>query len=455
MTIDLSQIKKVYLAGIGGIGLSALAYYFTQLGKEVLGSDLKESEVTKRLLAKGLLINFKQKASNITSDIDLFVYSSALPENHAELVQAQELQIPIYTYFQFLGYLSQQYETIAITGTNGKTTTTAMLGLILEKAGLDPTVIVGSLVPQWNSNFRFGRSKILVVEACEWQAHMLEIKPQIIVLTNVAEDHLDYYKDLRDIQKHFQKFVDKLPKGGLLVKNFDDKNSHNITTPRRTWTFGQDKPAGFYFDKPLIKDGAQHFNIYKKSQKITKVDLSVPGKYNIYNALAATAAATHFKVNKHQLWNAFNEFKSSWRRFEIVGEYRNNIVISDYAHHPDSILGLLRATKDFYPEKKIIAIFQPHHHNRTQTLLHDFAKSFYLADQVIVSEIYSVSGREEETKEKISSQDLVNLMTHNKKYYAADLLEAKKIIRAINPSNAVLLFIGAGDIDNLARALIV
>lgn len=454
MDLNLDKIKKVYLAGIGGIGLSALAYYFHNLGKEVFGSDLKESEVTKRLLVKGLLINFKQKAANLTSDIDLFIYSSALAANHAELVKAQELQIPIFSYFQFLGYLSRQYETIAVCGTNGKTTTTAMLGLILEKAGLDPTVIVGSLVPQWNANFRLGQSKLLVVEACEWQAHMLEIFPKVIVLTNIAADHLDYYKNLRDIQKHFQKFVNKLPKGGLLIKNGDDKNSRTITTPRRHWTFGQNNTNDFYFDEPVIKDSRQHFNIYRKNKKISPLDLSVPGKYNIYNALAAIATAIHYKVNKHQLWNALHEFKSSWRRFEIVGEYRSNLVISDYAHHPDSILGLLRATKDFYPDRKIIAIFQPHHHNRTRTLLREFAQSFYLADQVIISEIYSVSGREGEIRENISSRDLVKLMNHNKKYYAADLPEVKSILKKINPQNAVLLFIGAGDIDEVARSLI-
>ncbi len=193
--MKLENINKVYLAGIGGIGLSALAYYFLNLKKEVAGSDLIESEVTKRLLDKHVQINFKQKKSNISSNIDLFIYSSALPDDHIELLKAKELNIPVYTYFEFLGLLSKQYKTIAVTGTNGKTTTTAMLGLMLEKAGLDPTVIVGSLVPQWGSNFRFGKSDILVVEACEWQANMLKIEPNIVVLTNIDEDQLKYLKE--------------------------------------------------------------------------------------------------------------------------------------------------------------------------------------------------------------------------------------------------------------------
>ena len=454
MRLNLDKINKIYLSGIGGIGLSALAYYFLNLKKQVIGSDLSESEVTRRLLAQGIDIYFKQKATNITSDIDLFIYSSALPSDHPELSKAKEMNIPTLTYFEFLGFLSKKYRTVAVAGTNGKTTTTAMLGLALEKAGLDPTVIVGSLVPEWGSNFRFGQSDILVVEACEWQAHMLEIKPQIIILSNVAEDHLDYYKDLADIKKHFQKFVGKLPADGLFIKNFDDANSGAIKFSGATLTFGKDAKADYHFSDLKINTGEQKFSVYKNKELFSEIDLSIPGEYNIYNSLAAIVAADYLGANKHQLWNALHEFKGPWRRFEKVGTVKTNIVISDYAHHPDSIQGLLRAAKDFYPDKKLIAIFQPHHHNRTQTLLEDFAKSFYLADQVIISEIYQVSGRENKKHEAITSQDLLGRMNHNKKYYAADFKEIKNILKKINPTSSVLLFIGAGDIDNLAREMI-
>lgn len=441
----MEKINKVYLAGIGGIGLSALAYYFLAQDKKVLGSDMTKSEVTDRLEHRGVTINFKQKATNITSDIDLFIYSSALSQDHPELLKARELGIKMFSYFEFLGFLSQKYKTIAIAGTNGKTTTTAMLGLILEKAGLDPTVIVGSLVPQWGSNFRLGQSDILVVEACEWQAHMLNINPQTIILTNIAADHLDFYKDLDDIKSHFQKFVDKLPKDGLLIKNFDDQNSQDIKFSGNTLTFGKSDQADYYF---------QSGQAYKHQKLLTELNLKVPGEYNLYNAMAAIAVADNLKVNKHQLWNGLAAFDGTWRRFEKVGEYKSNIVISDYAHHPDGILGLLRATKDFYPDKKIIAIFQPHHHNRTLTLLDAFAQSFYLADHVIITDIYKVKGREDQDHAKVSSQDLINKMQHNKKYYAKDFKEVRSILKQINPTNAVLLFIGAGDIDNLARELV-
>lgn len=453
MDIDLSKIEKVYLAGIGGIGLSAVAYYFLSQGKIVEGSDTTKSEVTKRLEDKGVFIHYKQKADNLNNSFSLFVYTSALPADHPELVAAKSLNIPVLSYFQFLGLLSKHYRTIAVTGTNGKTTTTALLGLILEKAGLDPTVIVGSLVPNWKSNFRLGKSDILVVEACEWQAHMLELSPQTIILTNVAEDHLDFYKDLADIQTHFQKFVDKLPVDGLFIQNKDDENSQVVKYAGRTLTFGQDKRADYSFQDLSVKDGQQIFDVVKLEQKNNFI-LNIPGLYNVYNAMAAMVAADILGANQHQVWNALHDFASTWRRFEKVGMYKSNIVISDYAHHPDAVQGLLKAAHDFYPNKKIIAIFQPHHHNRTLTLLDEFAKSFILADQVIISEIYRVQGREDKEYEQVSSHDLIAKMNHPQKYYAANLDEIKNVLRDLNPMDSVLLFIGAGDIDNLARELV-
>lgn len=458
MELNLEKINKVYLSGLGGIGLSAVAYYFLSQNKTVFGSDLVKSEISRRLEEKGVVINYQQKESNIKEDVDLLVYTSALPSDHPELLKAKSLNIPTLSYFQFLGLFSKNYFTIAVTGTNGKTTTTAMLGLILEKAGLDPTVIVGSLVPQWGQNFRLGKSKLLVVEACEWQAHMLELDPNIIVLTNVAEDHLDFYKDLADIKKHFQKFVDKLPSDGLLIKNIDDQNSQEISSQTKTLSFGHDQKADYRFDDLQVIVGEQKFKINFQEELLGNFDLSVPGLYNIYNATAAISVANFLGANKHQIWNALSEFKGTWRRFEYLGKFKNNIVISDYAHHPDAIRGLLKAAKDFYPDQKIITIFQPHHHNRTRTLINDFAKSFDLTDSLIISEIYQVGGREDSSTNaqngNVSSQDLLKLINHQHKYYAADLSEAKQLLKKINPVDAVLLCVGAGDIDNLARDLV-
>lgn len=454
MKLDFKKINKVYLSGIGGIGLSALAYYFLGNNKEVLGSDLESSSITKKLEDKNVEIYFEQKEDNIISDIDLFIYSSALSENHPELVRAKELNIPCLSYFEFLGLLSREYNTIAVTGTNGKTTTTALLGLMLEKAGLDPTVIVGSIVPQWNSNFRLGKSNILIVEACEWKAHMLEIEPNTIILTNIAEDHLDYYSNLTNIKRTFQKFVDKLPKDGLLIKNKDDYNSIGIQFKGKTINFGKDKLSDYYFNNLSIKDNSQNFTAYKNNKKLSDFTLSIPGEYNIYNSISAIALADYLDINKHKIWNSVNEFNNTWRRFERIGKFKNNLVISDYAHHPDSIQQLLKAVKDFYPDNNLIAIFQPHHYNRTKTLLKDFAKSFKLADSVIINKIYQVQGREDQVKENITSLDLIKKIKQDNVFYAEDFKDIKTILRKINPEDSIILFIGAGDIDNLAREII-
>lgn len=453
MNIDLQKINKVYLSGIGGIGLSALAYYFLHQKKQVIGSDVQKSEVTKRLEDKGVFINYKQKSSNITTDIDLFVYTSALPSDHPEFLKARKLKIPVLSYFEFIGFLSKQHKTIAIAGTNGKTTTTAMLGLILEKAGLDPTVIVGSLVQQWGANFRFGHSEWLVVEACEWQAHMLEINPQIIILTNVAEDHLDYFKDLADIKKHFQQFVNKLPMEGVFVKNTDDKNSQKIVFAGKSIGIGASKFATYRLGNIQFRDNTQHFSIYKKKKKWAEFSLKIPGLFNVYNALDAIAVSDILGINKHQIWNSLHEFTNTWRRFEYLGQWKNNTVISDYAHQPDALQGLFRAAREFYADKKIIAIFQPHHHNRTKTLLKEFASSLSLPDQAIITDIYQVRGREDKMHDAVSSKDLVALMKPDKTFYAPKFVDIKKVLRQVNPSDSVLLFIGAGDIDSLAREL--
>lgn len=454
MNLDINKINKVYLAGLGGIGLSALAYYFLNLNKKVTGSDLVVSEVTRRLVKKGVTINFQQVAGNINNDIDLLIYSSALPSDHPEIRQAQKLNIPTLSYFQFLGWLSQQYKTIAVAGTNGKTTTTAMLGLILTEAGLDPTVIVGSLVPQWGTNFRLGKSDLLVVEACEWQAHMLAITPQMIVLTNVAEDHLDFYKDLQDIKNHFQRFTDKLPVDGLFFRNLNDQDSQAINYQGKVISYGHSEAADFSWQNLQIGQGQQSVAIFKNHEPLINLTLQVPGEYNLFNATAAVAVADQLGVGKDKIRTALNNFQGTWRRFEIVGDWQTNLVISDYAHHPDSIKGLLKAAKDFYPDKKLIAIFQPHHHNRTKTLLNDFAKAFTLADEVIISEIYKVSGREDKQQEKVTSHDLLAKMKHNYKHYAADLAEVEAILQSSNFHKSVLLFIGAGDIDNVAREIV-
>lgn len=458
--MNLKEIKKVYFVGIGGIGVSALAKMMLLLGKKVVGSDLSFSEITNDLEKKGAKIFIGHQKENLDRRTDLLIYSPAVPENNPERMVAKELNIQEISYPEFLGELSKDYFTIAVSGTNGKTTTTAMLGLILEKAGLDPTVIVGSEVKSFpEGNFRLGKSRYLVVEGCEWNAHMLKLHPQIIVLTNLEEDHLDYYKDLDDIIFHFQKYIDRLPKDGKLILNNDDQNLRpKLLAKNEVIKYGIKNLAEMMAEKVEINAGCQKFDLIIGA-KVCQIKLKIPGLFNVYNALAAATAAFKLGVKPEIIKETLENYTGAWRRFETRSLVINNLsleIISDYAHHPTAIQGTIKAAKEFYPGRRLFVVFQPHHHNRTKTLFNDFVKSFDLADIVIIPEIYGVAGRELKADENVSSKDLVKEVAEriNKKIiYAKDLIETKKIILENIQDNDVLLIMGAGDIYKVAEEL--
>ena len=463
--MDLTKIKKVHFIGIGGIGVSAIAKMMILLGKKISGSDLNRSEITDVLEKRGAKIFIGHQKGNLAKDIDLVIYSPAVPENNPERLKAKELKISQFSYPEFLGELSKNYFTIAVSGTHGKTTTTALLGLILEKAGFDPTVIVGSKVKNFpEGNFRFGKSKYLVVEACEWRAHMLKLSPKIIVLTNLEADHLDYYQDLDNIIFHFQKYIDKLPGEGKIILNVDDENLLRRLLPhRKVISYGIKKPADLMAKNIEIGSGFQKFELSSElssPELHSSISLKIPGVFNIYNALAASACALTLGVKPEIVKEILEQYQGCWRRFEInelkIKNYKLKIV-SDYAHHPTAVKATIKAAREFYPNQRIFVVFQPHHHHRTKVLFNDFVRSFNEADLVIISEIYKVAGREEEKNQDISSKDLVEAIKKNEKrkdiFYAQDLNEAKKIILANVQNNDILLIIGAGDIYKIINLL--
>ncbi|MDA2936047.1 UDP-N-acetylmuramate--L-alanine ligase [Patescibacteria group bacterium AH-259-L05] len=459
----------IHFIGIGGIGVSAVAKLLQSQGKEISGSDLYESEITNELEQLSIPVFFKHRKGNIRDDTDIVIYSPAVPENNPERVRTKELGIDQFSYPEFLGEISREKNTIAISGTNGKSTTTALCGLILEKAGLDPTVIVGSKVllgnsgSQWKGNLRVGKSKHFVVEACEHQANMLHLDPHIIILTNLEKDHLDYYKNLNHIIDSFQEFIQKLPKDGLLVLNADDKNLQKLKPKSTVITYGIENDADVQAKNIIIKPGKQQFDLVTRSDLVTQVEparvvLKVPGIFNIYNVLAAIAVSFHLGSDIKSIKKAVEEFSGTWRRFEKVGEYKGAIIISDYAHHPTAVYGTIQAAKEFYPDRRIVAVFQPHHHNRTKNLFNEFVSSFDNADLVIISKIYDVAGREEGNDQDVSSYDLVTAI--KEKYpdksviYAKNLKQTQELIKDIIQSNDLVLIMGAGDIDSVARELV-
>lgn len=460
LKLDWKKINKIYFSGIGGIGVSAMARYFKKSGYEVLGSDLSASEITDDLQAEGILVNLSQDKKNVDDSIGLLVYSSAVPANNPERQAAEKLGIPQYSYNQVLGDLSERKHTLAISGTNGKTTTTAMSALILEAGGIDPLAIVGSKVRQWNSNLRFSESDYFLVEACEHQAHMLELSPKTIVLTNIAADHLDFYGDLDNIIDHFQKYIDKLPDDGVLIYNYDDANIAKLKWQKRNFkimTFSFDNPdADVFVDKYQVKAGQQDFWVVYQGEDLVRIHLHVPGKFNVYNALAAITLALSLGVSNEAIKSALESFAGTWRRFENLGEKDGVLYISDYGHHPDAIRGTIQAAREFYPDRRIVLVFQPHHHNRTRMLFDDFVTSIAGADVAIVSEIYKVAGRMDEKDLAVSSKDLVKEISkiNSNVSYTSDLDEAFSLLQDVVRSGDVVLLMGAGDIVKLNKRVL-
>jgi len=436
---------KVHFIGIGGIGVSALARYYLGKGHRVSGSDLVLSEITERLKKAGAKIVIgKHFAKNLSEDTDLVIYSPAVLPVNPEVKEAKKLGIKIQSYPEALGELTKKYFTIAVSGTHGKSTTVAMVSLILMKAGLDPTVIVGTKLKEFKmSNFRMGKSKYLVIEADEWQASFLRYFPKIIVLTSIEKEHLDYYKDLNHILKTYKKYISHLPKAGILVVNKDDKNISKLRQKARGYSFKQ------------------------KEAKMLKKVLKVPGDYNVYNALSALTVARALKIPDKISFKALSEYKGAWRRFEIKKgrlDSKNFTIISDYAHHPTEVKAALKASREKFPNRKIWCVFQPHQYQRTFYLFNDFVKVFSekTIDRIIITDIYDVAGREEKRiKEKVSSRKLVEAINklYPPKFSKAKLRRARAIylpkeeiksyLKENLKSREAVIIMGAGNIYTL------
>jgi UDP-N-acetylmuramate--alanine ligase len=450
---------KIHFIGIGGIGVSALARYYLAKGYEVSGSDLVSSEITKALEKLGAKIFIgKHKARNLPKDADLVIYSPAVEEKNPELKKARKLKIKCQSYPQALGELTKNHFTIAVCGSHGKSTVAAMVGLILTKAGLNPTVILGTKLREFgDSNFRMGGppnikhqtanseqfskhrtsniEQFLVIEADEYKESFLNYWPKIIVLLNIEYDHPDYFKNLHHYILAYKKFVSHLPKDGILVANKDDKNTF--------LTFKKRKKVVWY----SLRE--------KESKKLRKV-LKIPGEFNVSNALAALKVARILKIPDKISFKTLSQYKGSWRRFEEKRAKIDNLkftIINDYGHHPTQVKVTLEAAREKYKDKTIWCIYQPHQYQRTYYLFNDFIRVFkkHSVDKVIITDIYTVSGREsKEIMRKVNAQKLVEAINKENVIY----LPKEKIINYLKKNLAgeeVVIIMGAGDIYNLAQ----
>ena len=474
----------IHFIGIGGIGVSALARYFLAQGHKISGSDLVSSEITNSLKKLGAKISIGPHISrNVLDNVNLVIYSPAVLPNNPEIKKAKKRKIKCRSYPQVLGELTKKYFTIAVCGSHGKSTVAAMIGILLTKAGFDPTVIVGTKVKEFNdSNFRMGAqptfrvvprlvprgSAILVIEADEHFASFLNYWPKIIVLTAIEADHLDFYKNFKNILKAFKKFILHLPKDGILVVNKDDKNikkllksfDNNFSTIGQKLLYYSMKQKDYYPPATLPPKAGP-------SVKKLKMILKVPGEHNIANGLAALTVARILKIPDKISFKALSEFQGTWRHFDIkkleIGNWKLEIV-SDYAHHPTQIKATLKAAREKFPKRKIWCIFQPHQYQRTYYLFDDFVKVFRKApiDKLIITDIFDVAGREDkEIKKKVSSKKLVESIKYkvsSKKkeeiLYIPTMKETTNYLRKNLQGKEVVIIMGAGNVYKLVDLLI-
>jgi UDP-N-acetylmuramate--alanine ligase len=457
--MNLENIHKIHFIGIGGIYTSALAMLLVRYGKDVSGCDVYEPDEAVKLLKMGIEIEIGHNASHITGSTDLVVFTSAIDENNPEYKIAKQMNIKMMSVYQLLGELSKDMVAITVSGTKGKTSTTAMTGLILKEAQMDPTVVVGGKVKDFEyGNLQVGNSEYIVMEGCEFKAQMLELHPNITVITNIEADHLDYYKDIDHIIETFKKYTAKIPKDGFLIINGDELNCHKLGCCGGSLvTYGIDNESDIMAKNIIVKDNKQTFDLYVDGRMVAEIALNVPGKYNIYNALGAISVAVQLEVKFETIKIALEKFQGSWRRFEKLGEVNGATIISDYAHTPTSVKNVIKATKEFYPGKRIIAVFQPHLHSRTKKLFNEFAESFTEADLAIISDIYFVAGRVDPKDQDVTSEQLAveaGKLSEGKVFYGGNLENTKKMILEKIEKDDIVLIIGAGDVYKIGEEMV-
>jgi UDP-N-acetylmuramate--alanine ligase len=439
MSIDIKQINKIYFLGIGGIGMSALAKLFKHEGVDVSGSDTGFAD-RKGLENAGIDTYEGYDISHITDDIDAVVYTLATTDDNEELLRAKELNLPIFSYAEMLGLVSKDKHTIAICGTHGKTTTTAMIAHMMIQDKLSPSVIVGSLMKYEHdgvvekTNFIPGESDFLVAESCEYKKSFLNICPQVVCITNVDKDHLDFYGNIDNIIKAFKEFVAKLPPDGVVIADLSDENSKKVV------------------------DGCRRTVINSRDFLTDDIKLQIPGLHNRQNASVALALASYLDITPEDAKKSLEAFTGTWRRFEYKGEMKSAAgdiikVYDDYGHHPHEMLATLNGAREMFPDKKVVIVFEPHLYSRTKEHFDEFVDVLSKFDKIFLSDIYAAREQFDGT---ISSGLLGDEIkkTNPNVYYKGSYKELEGEIRKNTDSGDVIITMGAGTITEVSDTLV-
>ncbi|MDP4119676.1 MAG: UDP-N-acetylmuramate--L-alanine ligase [Bacillota bacterium] len=445
----LDNVKKIHFIGIGGSGMCPLAEILNAEGFSLSGSDMNDSDTLERIKGYGIPVIMGHAAENI-GDADLVVYTAAVRKDNPELLEAEKRGIPALERAEMLGLVAKRYRrSIAVSGTHGKTTTTAMLSQILIGSGFNPSAIIGGKLPFIGGNSYVGESDILVCEACEFVNSFLQLTPAISIILNVDADHLDFFKTFDNVKKSFHQFAKQTT--SLLVLNGDDPNTmetvSDIELPKITFGFNENND--YYASNVSIENGVHvHFDLMYKSEKITEIELAVPGKYNIYNALAAAATAHYLGVTPRAIAENLNKFTGVHRRFEILGKPCGITVADDFAHHPTELKATLTAAMSM-EFNQVWAVFQPHTYSRTAMFLNEFAQALSLADRVVLAEILAV--REENTY-NVFSKDICDKIENSVWFNTFEEI-SKYICENAKPGDLVIT-IGGGNIYMCANMIL-
>ena len=453
----LQKYKKIHMVGIGGVSMSGIAEILTNFGFIISGSNNVSSEVTKRLEKTGIKISIGHKAENI-SDQDVVVYSAAIKQDNIELVTAKNKNIPIIERADFLGEITKCYEdTITISGTHGKSTTTSMVSLCFLRALKDPSIQVGADIKGLeNGNYKVGKSEYFIIEACEYVESFLKFKPKSEIILNIDNDHLDYFKTFENIKNAFIKYVKLIPNNGLLVTNGDDKNTLDLInyTRAKCITYGiPNKNTDFYAENiNFDDDGFPEFDVFKYNNFYGKIKLSIPGTHNVLNALACISLCDYYGIDFETIRKALLEFTGAVRRFEFKGKVNGARIYDDYGHHPTEIVAVSKALNNKKFNKSWI-VFQPHTYSRTKTLLDDFAKALLNFDNIIILDIYAA--REKNTY-GISSKDLADkIKTFGKDAkYIPNFDECVNYLKQNVKQDDIILTQGAGTVTDISSMLL-
>ena len=441
------KANQIHFVGIGGIGMSGIAELLLNLNFKISGSDLKRSQNVKRLESKGVNVSINHKAENV-KDADVVVYSSAVKLDNIELITAHKNDIPVIRRAEMLAELIKLKQTsIAIGGTHGKTTTSSMVGMILEESGFDPTLVVGGLVSNLNSNVKLGHGDIIVVEADEYDRSFLALNPTIAIVTNLEMEHTDCYANLDDLESSFLQFLNSVPFYGEVILCADSpsllKLSKKIKKP--IVTYGTSIDADFRAVNISFKKNISKYSLLHRDSELGEVVVNAPGMHNILNSLAAMTLGLELNISFDILKNGIENYNGVRRRFDIKENNSNIIVVDDYAHHPTEVKATIDAAISGW-DKEIIVVFQPHLFSRTRDFYKEFAESLYKSNFILITEIYPA--REEPLKginSKLILDELKNL-GHKNTFHIKDLSKLNQILDEFNLDNHMVITMGAGDI---------